>query len=177
MSKKGLYIAYGSNLNIEQMAYRCPTAQPVGTAMLKDHELLFRGGRRGGFATVEPKTGATVPVLVWHIRPNDEEALDHYEGFPRLYGKQMMDIELDGKPASAMVYVMQPGLDAVRPSRHYLDIIREGYVAAGFDAAILDAAVKRTDEVMEEEAQRLAAAIELEREFGQDGMSGMKWGF
>lgn len=24
MSKKQLYIAYGSNINLEQMAYRCP---------------------------------------------------------------------------------------------------------------------------------------------------------
>ena len=29
MSKK-LYIAYGSNLNLKQMKYRCPTAKFVG---------------------------------------------------------------------------------------------------------------------------------------------------
>ena len=55
--KQRLYIAYGSNLNLEQMAFRCPTAKVVGKSELKDYELLFRGGRRGAVATVEPKQG------------------------------------------------------------------------------------------------------------------------
>ena len=37
------YIAYGSNLNLKQMAMRCPTAKVVGRAMLKDYQLTFRG--------------------------------------------------------------------------------------------------------------------------------------
>ena len=37
------YIAYGSNLNREQMAKRCPDAKVIGSGMLKDYELLFRG--------------------------------------------------------------------------------------------------------------------------------------
>ena len=30
MSKKQMYIAYGSNINLEQMAYRCPHSKVVG---------------------------------------------------------------------------------------------------------------------------------------------------
>ena len=52
--KQRLYIAYGSNLNLEQMAFRCPTAKVVGKSELKDYELLFRGGRRGAVATALP---------------------------------------------------------------------------------------------------------------------------
>ena len=63
--KPTLYIAYGSNLNLPQMALRCPTAEVVGKSELKDYELLFRGGRRGAVATVEPKEGSSVPVLLW----------------------------------------------------------------------------------------------------------------
>lgn len=69
--KQRLYIAYGSNLNLEQMAFRCPTAKVVGKSELKDYELLFRGGRRGAVATVEPKEGSTVPVLIWEIQNRD----------------------------------------------------------------------------------------------------------
>lgn len=39
--KEKLYIAYGSNLNLEQMAHRCPTAQVVGASMLKNWRLMF----------------------------------------------------------------------------------------------------------------------------------------
>lgn len=42
-----LYFAYGSNINLEQMAVRCPAAQVVGPAVLDGYELLFRGNRRG----------------------------------------------------------------------------------------------------------------------------------
>ena len=38
------YIAYGSNLNLEQMARRCPTAKVVGSTTLKNYRLMFRGG-------------------------------------------------------------------------------------------------------------------------------------
>ena len=37
-----LYVAYGSNLNLEQMARRCPTAKVVGIGVLKDYQLTFR---------------------------------------------------------------------------------------------------------------------------------------
>ena len=38
------YIAYGSNLNLEQMARRCPTAKMIGSTTLKNYRLMFRGG-------------------------------------------------------------------------------------------------------------------------------------
>ena len=44
---KKYYLAYGSNLNVRQMALRCPTAKPVGTAVIKDYELLFKGSKTG----------------------------------------------------------------------------------------------------------------------------------
>ena len=45
------YFAYGSNLNFEQMAYRCPEATVVGTAKLDGYELAFRRG----YLTICPK--------------------------------------------------------------------------------------------------------------------------
>ncbi len=36
------YLAYGPNLNLAQMEYRCPTAKKAGTYLLKDYELEFR---------------------------------------------------------------------------------------------------------------------------------------
>ena len=36
-----LYFAYGSNINLEQMDYRCPDATVVGPVVLENYELLF----------------------------------------------------------------------------------------------------------------------------------------
>ena len=175
MNNRRLYIAYGSNMNLPQMAFRCPTAKPVGTALLADHELLFRGGRRGAVATVAPKEGFIVPVLVWDIKPRDEMALDQYEGYPYFYGKQMMDVELGDKSVPAMAYVMTPGHSAGYPSEFYLNVIAEGYKSAGFDLGILDAAVERTKNIMAEEMERFTAENEHELEDGPNNLFSMKW--
>lgn len=41
--KSKLYIAYGSNLNLRQMKYRCPTAKLVGKGTIENYELQFKG--------------------------------------------------------------------------------------------------------------------------------------
>lgn len=78
-----LYMAYGSNLNLRQMALRCPTAKVVGTKMLDGYQMIFQQ-----VATIVPKEGATVPVAIWQIDAECERALDRYEGFPTLYRKE-----------------------------------------------------------------------------------------
>ena len=80
-----LYFAYGSNIDLEQMARRCPAAQVVGPATLENYELAFRGS---GFATIMPKEGSVVHGLLWSITPLCEQALDRYEGYPRHYTPQ-----------------------------------------------------------------------------------------
>jgi hypothetical protein len=170
MSKKRLYIAYGSNLNLRQMAYRCPTAKPVGAVILKDYELLFRG-----VATIEPRKGSTVPVLLWDIKPTDEVFLDRYEGYPHFYEKQIMEIELNNRPVSAMVYIMTPGHEAGYPSRVYLNVIAEGYKSAGFDSSILDTAIERTKEIMVQEIEQRAIEPEQEQWCWPSKLHDLKW--
>lgn len=67
MKNKKYYIAYGSNLSVEQMADRCPDAKIVGQAVLAGWELLFRG-----CATIAPNLKKNTPVLVWEISERDE---------------------------------------------------------------------------------------------------------
>ena len=141
MSKK-LYLAYGSNLNLEQMAYRCPAAKPAGTSELKDYRLLFRGAYGGAVATVEPCDGKSVPVLLWEITPTDEATLDRYEGFPYLYRKETIKVKLGVKTVSAMVYIMNDGRDINPPGRYYYNIIRQGYLDCGFETGVLAEAFK-----------------------------------
>ena len=44
---KKFYLAYGSNLNVEQMQFRCPDARIVGTAEIPNYQLLFKGSKTG----------------------------------------------------------------------------------------------------------------------------------
>ena len=50
--KKRYYLAYGSNLNIRQMRMRCPSARIIGTAEIKDYELLIKGSHTGAYLTI-----------------------------------------------------------------------------------------------------------------------------
>ena len=145
------YIAYGSNLNRAQMALRCPDAKVVGTGEIKEYELLFRG---------KPKKGESVPVLIWEISPRDEFNLDRYEGYPRLYGKEMLEVEMDGKREKMMAYTMTEGHAMGVPSEHYLATIRTGYQEAGFDEDVLMAGVEKSRERMKQEmeAERMEEA-------------------
>ncbi len=151
--KNKLYIAYGSNLNLPQMAHRCPAAKVVGASEIKDYALVFRGGRHGAVATIEPCEGSSVPVLLWKITPRDEQALDVYEGYPSFYEKQSMELPLDDRTVSAMVYVMTPGHRLGYPSDYYYNTIREGYKTAGFDTAVLEHAVDYTEQLIESEPE------------------------
>ena len=136
-----IYLAYGSNLHLGQMAYRCPDAKPLGTAMLQDYQLLFRGGNRGAVATVEPKKGHTVPVLLWTISARDERSLDHYEGYPFLYRKETVTVDLDGTPTEAMVYIMNDGKPLGQPSVYYYNTIQQGYLDNDLDVRYLEQGV------------------------------------
>ncbi len=70
-----LYFAYGSNLNKEQMVFRCPGAEPVGQASLDGWELEFRR-----VLTIVRKPGGVVEGGLWLITDDNELALDRYEG-------------------------------------------------------------------------------------------------
>jgi len=142
MRTNKVYLAYGSNLNLEQMAYRCPYATVLGAAELSGYKLLFRGDKNGAVATVEPTEDGSVPVLLWEITPRDEEALDRYEGYPHFYRKETVTVPLDGRPLEAMVYIMNEGHPLGIPSEYYLNTILEGYASAGFDRVILGKAVQ-----------------------------------
>ena len=81
-----MYFAYGSNMNLDQMAYRCPAAEAVCTAKLEGYELFFAGRPGNGIAGIRPKQGGAVEGVLWKLTQACEKSLDHYEGFPVLYG-------------------------------------------------------------------------------------------
>ena len=139
------YLAYGSNLNKEQMAHRCPGARPVCAYIMLGFQLVFRRG----YLTIEPKEGEEVPCGVYEISDQDEKNLDRYEGFPRFYRKehflaQVPDPEeLTGKLVTALAYVMNDGFPMEPPSDFYFYTVMLGYSDFGLDKAPLIEAYER----------------------------------
>ena len=124
--QKRYYIAYGSNLNIPQMRMRCPGARIIGTSVVPDYELLFKGSKTGAYLTIEPKEGESVPVAVWETTDADEAALDRYEGFPTFYYKKEMVLPIVGirtgkvRKRQVYVYIMHEDRPIGVPSNQYV---------------------------------------------------------
>ena len=139
--RKKLYIAYGSNLNLQQMSRRCPTAKFIGTGVIEDYELQFKGREYGAYATIALKEGCEVPVGVFEIGIQDEMRLDVYEGFPNHYFKQDVPVKMKDQTIKGMAYIMDLKMEFGMPSTNYYQVVHQGYQDCGLDTEILEQAV------------------------------------
>ena len=168
MAEGKLYFAYGSNINLDQMAQRCPDAQVVGPVTLENYELLFHGNLRGAGADVDVRGGYihakavenahfVLYFLLWNITPECERSLDYYEGYPHLYGKEPVTVHgHDGQERTVMAYVMtelckEPSI----PSFYYYNGILEGYRQNGLPTASLKQAWEHCVEEVHRETERI----------------------
>ena len=147
------YLAYGSNLNVRQMRFRCPTALVVGKGVIKDYRLLFKGSKTGSYLTIEKAKGYEVPVAVWKVDEACEESLDRYEGYPSFYYKKEIEIDFKsikkGLPrhSKALVYIMHEERELGIPSRGYVEVCLEGYRTFGFNPILIEEAIIKSMEV------------------------------
>lgn len=131
-------------MNLNQMAFRCPDAQVVDTVRLEGYRLAFcMNGGGHGVATILPEPDSFVDGVLWRISERDEQSLDLYEGFPRLYGKEPVTVvDPDGLKQEVMAYTMNSPYKDVPalPSKSYLEGILNGCRQNGIEtASILEA--------------------------------------
>jgi hypothetical protein len=140
LSKGYLYVAYGSNLDLDQMRYRTPSAEPIATMELPNWQLVFNG-----VADIIPKDGASVPLGVFEMNSvEDWEALHAYEG-TRPKDAMYYLTEIETEHGTALTYTMSGGRNVYAPSGHYYDTIERGYSHFGMDDAPLKDARKRSE--------------------------------
>ena len=138
------YIAYGSNMMKDQMAFRCPGARLAGTGHIRGARLEFYL-----HATVE-KTGEEtdrVPVAVWEISEADERSLDLYEGYPDYYLKEEWPVYMDdGTETVGMIYLMNR-IRKMPPRDSYYEGIAGAYRSLGLEeqiGTVLEPALERS---------------------------------
>ena len=124
-----LYLAYGMNTNIDQMASRCPSSVSIGRVDIPDYRLVFRG-----VADIEYSPGDELQTVMWDITPACEAALDILEGYPTFYTKKYLKVDINGKTYDAMIYQMVgDNLDYSTPGSYYQNMLEEGYEDHGLD--------------------------------------------
>lgn len=142
-----LYFAYGSNMDLDQMEFRCPDAENAGSVRLEGYRLTFCSQNpESGVATILPEEGSHVDGVLWKLTKDCEKSLDRYEGYPHLYGKETIHVKnKGGKSYECMVYTMNaPYKDCpARPSGYYLAGILRGCEQNGIDKKPIMEAVRR----------------------------------
>ena len=92
-------------------------------------------------------------MVIWDVTPEDEKALDRYEGFPTFYYKQDIKLQYKGirtgrrRTITAFAYIMHEERQIGIPSNFYMKTCLEGYETFFFDKKILLAAYRKCAEV------------------------------
>jgi gamma-glutamylcyclotransferase (GGCT)/AIG2-like uncharacterized protein YtfP len=126
------YFAYGSNMNLVQMRYRCPGAKKIGNGRLSGYEICFprkSPSRQGkGVASICEKANTYVEGVVFELTSTDWNSLDRYEGVPDIYIRRLVAISMnDGKEIEAETYIAnQVQGSPFKPAKLYMDFIIHG---------------------------------------------------
>lgn len=139
-----IYFAYGSNLNLQQMQYRCPTARLLGVGVVRGYALRYRGHGSGcAYLTVAATAGAITPVAAFVVCPSDVAALNAYEGVATgHYRIEAMSVDIGGRGRLRGFWYVMNGGKRYAPSQMYVRTVAQGYQMMGFDLSILQKALK-----------------------------------
>jgi len=78
-------LAYGANTHLPYMTKRCPESYYLGTAKLKEYQMVFRV-----HADIELCFDSEVTGALWRVSENDLDTLDALEGVPIYYIRHMV---------------------------------------------------------------------------------------
>ena len=131
-----LYVAYGSNMNLDQMKNRCPRSKVVGVGKVVGWKLIFN---IHADIICTNNINDEVPVVIWDIHDDDWYMLDRYEGYPSYYIKRNIEVITDnGEFVEAIVYVMSNKMKGVSsPYESYFNVILRGYEENGINTDVL----------------------------------------
>lgn len=133
------YFAYGSNMNVGQMAERCAAARVVCAACLPGYRLAFYGRSRvwdGGQETVVQASGRQVWGVLYELLFGDAASLDMWssvrlDGGGAYFHYPVQVWDAADSEHTAVLYKKDVLGPPVPPSRQYLAHIVAGAAANG----------------------------------------------
>jgi gamma-glutamylcyclotransferase len=137
-----LVLAYGSNLDLEQMLARCPSARAAGRATLADYALVFGGYSHrwgGGVASLVRARGGSAEGVIFRVTRADVESLDSHEGVPFAYERvARWVVDECGRRRRVQLY-LQPEESFGRglPGQRYFAVLWRAYALWGLDRQAL----------------------------------------
>ena len=128
-------IVSDSSIRAESAREKCELVTPI--LHWDDIETLQEIVRELRHGTIEEWENFSVPFVLWDISAADEKRLDRYEGFPRVYQKHTVEVEVGNEKFTAMYYSKPETERVAPPCDHYVAVLWEAYEHFGFDLKIL----------------------------------------
>ncbi|WP_375480940.1 gamma-glutamylcyclotransferase family protein [uncultured Jatrophihabitans sp.] len=141
-SSGGLYAAYGSNMDPEQMLERCPHSPAAGTGWLTGWRLTFGAeehGWDGALPMIVPDAGdpggdeppGQVFVALYEVSTQDLAVLDSWEGADTgLYSRIKIRVSTLEGDVLASAYILD-GYEGGLPSARMIGLMADAAEAAG----------------------------------------------
>lgn len=131
------YLAYGSNLNIKEMSFRCPNSMIIDKGLLSGYKLCFKK-----YLTIEKDDLSCVPIAIYKVSNSDKIRLDKYESYPDFYHIKDINVVIDGKQYKCFTYIMNDGYKHMLPTFEYFKRCIVGYIEYGFNIRYLEKALE-----------------------------------
>ncbi|WP_412022088.1 gamma-glutamylcyclotransferase family protein [Burkholderia cepacia] len=140
-----LYFAYGSNMSVERLVLRTPSARVVAIGYVPGHRLVFdKVSRKDGSGKCDcERTDArndSVCGVLYAITEADRRALDKAEGAGYGYEPCQVNVETEQGPVLALTYIATDKRQGLNPyhwyKRHVLAGARQAHLPASYIAAI-----------------------------------------
>ncbi|SRR6266542_2468433 len=132
------HFAYGSNMDLDQLIERCPSANFLCPAQARDHRLVFTRfstKRKSGVADITVSRGASVWGAIFEMTDHDATKLDQKEGVflnPPAYRRVSLTVLKNGAPQNTLetfsYQVVEPAIQPIKPSAEYMKLIINGAI-------------------------------------------------
>ena len=132
------YFAYGSNMDMTRLSNRGVNPETRHKGTLKNWKLKFNKKASAGdwsFANIEQSEGDSVEGLVFTIKEIDLKLLDKFEGAPKHYRREILEIETDREAIKCITYIAQPEhiMEGLLPVKEYMDFLIKGSVLLSYE--------------------------------------------
>jgi hypothetical protein len=165
MTDRTIYFAYGSNMAIERLRSRVPSAKPICVGVLAGHQLKFhkRGSRDHSGKCDAAHTGRPedrIFGVLYAVRIDELADLDKVEGRGYGYERETVTVvSAANETFAAETYVATNTDSRLRPLDWYKEHVLRGARAAGLPVdyiALIEAVVADVDSDEERRARELA---------------------
>lgn len=125
------YFTYGSNMSVPRIIKRGINPSTGNVGILKGWELKFNKKASAGdwsFANIVENEEGIVEGIVFGITEDELNLLDKFEGAPKHYRRQKIEVLSRGEIIECITYIAQEEhiVEGLLPTKEYLGFLIEG---------------------------------------------------